>query len=183
MITLHLEKQGETITFFSDPDPTAPSVEFECTIAPGANGPDPHIHPMQTETFRVTQGRMRAIVEGNERIIEEGDSIVITPGQVHSFSNGDADRPLNLRITMEPALNFQWMLTEAARSAIRNGGSWKDAPLLEQAYILQQTIDEHALPKVPQLVTRILMGTLAGLAVVLRKTGEITPLARKRAAA
>ncbi len=123
---------------------------------------------------------MRAVVDGEERVIEEGETIVVAPGQTHTFTNPDPDRPLTMRITMEPALNFQWFLTEAARSAIRNGGSWKDAPLLETAYIIDQVIDEHDLPDLPPTVKRVLFRTLARLAVLLRKTGEIASLARGR---
>jgi quercetin dioxygenase-like cupin family protein len=176
MITLHLEGQGETLTFFSEPDPSASAVEFECTIAPGKVGPDPHIHPLQTETFLVTEGRMHAVVDGEERVVEEGDTIVVAPGQAHTFSNPDPDRPLTMRITIEPALNFQWFLTEAARSAIRNGGAWKDAPLLETAYIVDQVVDEHDAPGLPPALKRVLFWTLARLAVLLGRTREIAPL-------
>jgi quercetin dioxygenase-like cupin family protein len=177
MFTYNLEKQGESLTFFSDPDPTAPVVEFECSMAPGANGPEPHIHPLQTETFHVTQGEMLAVVDGEERRIRTGESIVVAPGQVHTFSNPDAGERLTMRITIEPALNFQWYLTEAARSAIRHGGSWKDLPLLEAGYILGQVMDEHELPGIPRFAQRLLFGSLSRLAVLLRKTGEIAPLA------
>jgi len=183
MITLNLEKQGETLTFFSEPDPSAPIIEFDCSIAPGKDGPDPHIHPLQTETFHVTEGQMRAVVDGEERIIDEGETIIVDPGQVHTFSNPNPDQPLTMRISIEPALNFQWFLTEAARSAIRHGGSWKDMPLLETAYILNQVIDEHDMPGLPAPAKRLLFGALAKIAVLLKKTGEIAPLPSTRAAA
>lgn len=178
MVTLHLEGQGETLTFFDEPDPSAPVLEFECTIAPGALGPDPHIHPLQTETFQVTQGRMRAVVDGEERVIDEGGTIVVTPGQVHTFSNPEPNHPLIMRISIEPALNFQWYMTEAARSAIRNGGKWKNTPLFEIAYIMDQVCDEYDMPGLPPVVKRVLFRTLARLAVLLRKTGEIAPLVK-----
>jgi quercetin dioxygenase-like cupin family protein len=176
MTTLHLEKQGESLTFFGEPDPLAQILEFECSMAPGKVGPEPHIHPLQTETFHVTKGRMHAIVDGQVRVLEEGETIVVEPGQVHTFSNADPEVPLTMRITIEPALNFQWYLSEAARSAIRNGGSWKDAPLLEVGYIVNQVIDEQDYPGFHPVVKRLIFGTLARLAVLLRRTGNITPL-------
>jgi len=176
MITLHLEEQGETLRFFGEPDPSAPIVEFECSIAPGKNGPDPHIHPLQTETFHVTQGRMLAVVNGEERLVREGETIIVGPGEAHTFSNPDPDTPLTMRITMEPALNFQWFLTEAARSAIRHGGHWKNMPLLETSYIVAQVMDEHDMPGMPVFLKRLLFGTLARLAVLLKKPGQIAPL-------
>lgn len=178
MITLHLKEQGETLTFFGEPDPTAPVVEFECSMAPGKAGPDPHIHPLQTETFHVARGQMLAVVEGEERLIGEGEKIVVAPGQVHTFRNPDPTGPLTMRITMEPALNFQWYMTELARSAILHGGNWKDIPLLAAGYIVSQVSDEHDFPGMPAVVKRLLFGTLAFVAVLLRRTGEIAPLVR-----
>jgi len=182
MITLDLKEQGETLIFFGDPDPTAPVLEFECSIAPGKTGPEPHMHPLQTETFRVTRGQMLAKVDGEERIVREGETLVVAAGRVHTFRNPDSTEPLTMRITIEPALNFQWFLTEAARSAIRHGGSWKDMPLLETSYIISQVSDEHDWPGMPRVAKRLLFGTLARLAVLLKKTGDVTPLGGRRAA-
>jgi quercetin dioxygenase-like cupin family protein len=93
MYIFDLKEHGEALTFFGEPDPSAPYVDFECTIAPGKNGPDPHIHPKQTETFYVTGGQMRAVVNGEEKIVQAGETIVIEPGLVHSFSNAKQDEP------------------------------------------------------------------------------------------
>lgn len=178
MIVLDLKEQGEKLTFFGPPDPNAPAVDFECTIAAGKMGPDPHIHPMQTETFRVTNGRMLAVVDGEAREIGTGEVLVVAPGQLHTFSNPDADEPLTLRITIEPALHFQWFLTEAARSAIRGGGRWKDASFLETCWIVNQVLDEHDFPGIPRALKRPLFGTLAAVAVLTRKTGKMERLVR-----
>jgi len=183
MITLKLTEQGKTLRFLGEPDPAADSVEFECTLDPGRAGPEPHVHPLQTETFRVTAGKMLAVVDGEEHLIPTGESIVIPPGKVHTFSNPDPAVPLDLRITMEPALNFQWFMMEVTRSGIRHGGSLKKAPLLEMAYILNQVIDEHEFPGMPPFVKRLLFGTLARMALALKKTGEIAPLSRHPTAA
>jgi mannose-6-phosphate isomerase-like protein (cupin superfamily) len=178
MIVLDLKEQGETLTFFSPPDPDAPMLEFECTIAPGAVGPEPHIHPRQTETFRITSGRMRAVVDGEEQEIGAGETLVVAPGQVHTFSNPDPDRPVTMRITIEPALHFQWFLTEAARSAIRGGGRWKDASFLETCWMLHQVADEHDYPGMPRALKRPFFGIVAALAVLMRKAGQVEPLVR-----
>jgi mannose-6-phosphate isomerase-like protein (cupin superfamily) len=176
MYVFDLKEHGEAITFFGEPDSSAPHIDFECTIAPGKDGPDPHIHPQQTETFQVTGGLMRAVVNGEERVLKAGETIVIEPGQVHSFSNASREEPLNLKIRMEPALNFQWFMMEAAASAIRNGGRWKDAPLLEICYIMNQVVDEHDIPRLPGPVKRVFVGMMARLAVLLKRTDKINPL-------
>lgn len=178
MIVLDLQEQGEKLTFFGPPDPGAARLDFQCTIAPGKLGPDPHIHPRQTETFRVTRGRMRAVVDGEELEIRAGETLVVAPGQVHSFSNPDPEEPLEIDGSIEPPLHFQWFLTEAARSAIRGGGRWKDASLLETCWILNQVADEHDYPGIPRALKRPLFGTLAALAVLTRKHRGVEPLER-----
>jgi len=118
------------------------------------------------------------VLDGEEREVGEGETLVVTPGQVHTFWNPDPDLPVTMRITIEPPLNFQWFPTEAARSAVRGGGRWKDASLLETAWILHQVVDEHDIPGILRPLKRPLFGVLAGLAVLLRKTGRIEPLVR-----
>ncbi len=174
--TFALEAQGETLTFFGEPDSAAPRLEFEVQIAPGAMGPTPHIHPKQSELFTVSTGQMLATVDGVEHLVGPGEELLVQPGAVHSFRNGSEAEPLVLRCTVEPALNFQWMLTESAKSAIRSGGRWKDASLLEGAYILRQIPGEYRLVGMPRPVESLLLGTLATLAVLLGKARNIEPL-------
>ena len=176
MITLNIEKQGETITFFSEPDNTSPSLEVEVRLAPGADGPGPHIHTRQAEIFQVVSGTMIAKVDGREIVIEAGETAIVEPGQVHSFKNGSATEPLLIRGKVEPALNFQWFLTEAAKSAIRAGGAWKDLPLLEVAYIMHQVRDEYRLAYIPFALQDLIFGGLSRLAVRRGRTKDIAPL-------
>jgi hypothetical protein len=87
--------------------------------------------------------------------------------------------PLVFRCTAEPALNLQWFLTEAARSAIRTGGgSWKKASLLEAAWILHQIPGEYRIAGMPAGGQTLLVGTMARAAVALGRTREIEPLRR-----
>ena len=175
VITLDVQPQGERFTFFSEPNPGAQRLEFEFVGSPGSPGPDPHIHARQVETFRVIEGEMHAKVGGQERVIRAGESLVVPAGQVHTFRNPSESEPLVIRISVEPALQFQWMMTEYARLAIANGGRWKDVPLLEAAYILHQTRDEHEIPGMPRLLTTVFLGSLAPLAVLLGKHRKISP--------
>jgi mannose-6-phosphate isomerase-like protein (cupin superfamily) len=176
VITLDVQPQGERFVFFSEPDPGAPSLEFEMTAAPGAGGPDPHIHAKQVETFRVVSGGMQATLGKEERIIRAGESLVVPAGQVHRWRNLSESEPLVVRIRVEPALQFQWMMTEYSRLAIANGGRWKDAPLLEVGYILHRTRDEHEIPGMPHILTSLFLASLAGLAVLLGRHRRISPL-------
>lgn len=172
-IELNLEKEGERFTFYSAPDPAAPSVEFENVLAPGAKGPEPHVHVIQKETFHVKSGKMIARVNGEERILGEGESIEIPAGIVHSFSNGSTTEPLVNRIVVEPALNFQWYIMEAAKLAIRNGGSWKNIPLIEAGYLMFLSRKENRDGRMPYFLQDVLFGALSLLAILTRKSKNI----------
>ena len=175
-IVLDLEKEGKRYTFFGDPDPDSPSLEFENVIPPGAIGPEPHVHMIQKETFHVISGKMSARVDGVERILSAGETIEVHAGVVHSFTNGSSTEPLVNRIVVEPALNFQWFMTEAVESAIRNGGSWKDIPLLEGGHLMFLARKENRDGRVPYFLQYILFGVLSLFAILTGKSKNISPM-------
>jgi quercetin dioxygenase-like cupin family protein len=178
-IVLNLEKEGEKFTFYGDPDSKAAAVEFNNVLAPGAKGPEPHVHTVQTETFHVISGTMIARVKGQEeKTLNPGEKIVIQPGEVHSFTNGSKDEPLVTRIVVEPALDFQWYITEAAKSGIRNGGSWKDMPLQEAGHLMWLSRDQQRVAGLPYFVLFLLFGTLSILARITGKAKNISPKPR-----
>jgi mannose-6-phosphate isomerase-like protein (cupin superfamily) len=175
-IVLDLEKEGKSYTFFGDPDPNSPSLEFENVIAPGDLGPEPHVHMIQKETFHVISGKMIARVGGEERILNAGETIEVPAGVVHSFSNGSSTEPLVNRIVVEPALNFQWFMTEAAKSAIRNGGSMKKIPLLEGGHLMFLARKENRDGTMPYFLQYILFGVLSLFAILTGKSKNISPM-------
>jgi len=83
----------------------------------------------------------------------------VPPGKTHTFSNGSKGDPLELRIVVEPALDFQWFMTEAVKSGLRNGGSQKDMPLLEAGRFPDPSF--HFDLSVPQ--SKLLMAHVWGL--------------------
>lgn len=175
MITLEVKQQGESIKFFSEADSSAVKVENEVTLAPGAEGPPAHIHLNQTETFNVVSGKVIAKLGKEEKVINAGEILVVAPGQSHTFYNGNETEPLVIHAVVEPALHFQWFLTEMAKSAIRAGGSWKEMPLLEVAHILHQARDEYQLSGMPVILQRVIFGSLSGVARLFGKTKNIAP--------
>ena len=178
-IVLDLKTEGEKFTFNGDPDCKAQAVEFHNVLAPGANGPEPHVHTVQTETFHVISGTMIARVKGQEEVVlGPGEKIVIPPGKVHSFTNGSKEEPLETRIVVEPALDFQWYISEAAQSAIRNGGSWKDLPLIEAGHLMWLSRDQQRIGGMPYVVQDLLFGTLSIMARITGKAKNIGPKPR-----
>jgi len=45
-----------------------------------------HRHARKHETFFVVKGRLRMLIDGQERILSEGETLVMPPGQEHSFT-------------------------------------------------------------------------------------------------
>ncbi|MCC5940556.1 MAG: cupin domain-containing protein [Balneolaceae bacterium] len=179
-IVLNLENEGECLTFYGEPDFSAPGVEFECVLAPGSKGPEPHIHTAQTETFHVVSGVMIARLKGQDEItLGPGETITVPEKIEHSFSNGSADEPLVTRIVVEPALDFQWFLSEAAKSAIRNGGNWKDMPLLEAGRLMWLSRDQQRVGGMPYVVQDILFGAISLLAMLTGRAKNIGPKPRR----
>ncbi|MCC5929517.1 MAG: cupin domain-containing protein [Cyclobacteriaceae bacterium] len=175
--TLNIEKEGEKLTFHSEPDCTAPFVEFDCVFTPGAKGPGFHVHPKQTETFYVVSGKMIGRIKGQkDKVLGPGETFVVPPGVIHNFSNGSKDQPLETRITLEPALHFQWFMIEAAKVAIHEKSSRNDISLLpEMAYIMWQCRDEQRIGGMPVFVENMLIGTLAFIARITGKAKKIAP--------
>jgi len=178
-IIFKMEKDGSTYIFHGEPDSSAPVVEFKSVLAPGAPGPEPHVHTKQKETFHVVSGTMIARVKGqDEKTLGPGEVIVVPPGIVHSFTNGSKDEPLINRITVEPALDFQWFMSEAAKLALKNGGSMKNIPLPEAGYLMWLSRDQQRIGGIPYFLQDVLFWALAMFARISGRTRNISPKPR-----
>ena len=76
-------------------------LEMEASYSGEAGMPPEHLHPKQAERFEVLEGRMRAIVDGEERVYEEGESFDVPPGTPHQMA---AEGPTRMRWEVKPAL-------------------------------------------------------------------------------
>jgi quercetin dioxygenase-like cupin family protein len=45
-----------------------------------------HRHDLKHETFFVMKGAVRMVIDGEEKVLREGDTLVMPPGQRHSFT-------------------------------------------------------------------------------------------------
>lgn len=74
---------------------------FEAIVAPG-NGPPPHIHSREEESFLVLEGEMTFQL-GEERIVaHEGTFLNMPIGSLHCFKN-ESDKVARLLISVAPA--------------------------------------------------------------------------------
>lgn len=103
---------GERFTFIE----TAASshgalLAFELDLRAGGGVPMPHVHPIQTETFRVLGGTVRFRVGRRSFIAVEGEVVEIAPGVLHGFAN-PGPGPARMRVDVSPALDMEQMLAE-----------------------------------------------------------------------
>jgi quercetin dioxygenase-like cupin family protein len=115
--TLENPVTGERFTFTH----TAASTDgellaFDFALKPGGAVPIPHVHPIQTERFEVTEGRMKFRVGFKTVIAEAGDVVEVEPGVMHSFANA-GDTEAKLRVEVRPALQMEQMFAEVVTMA------------------------------------------------------------------
>lgn len=82
--------------------------EWDSLVEPGGGPIDlPHRHPHLRETFRVIDGEMRFVINGEARVVKAGEDIVAPPGSVHAFQNVSA-KPVHMVSRFEPAEEGPW---------------------------------------------------------------------------
>jgi quercetin dioxygenase-like cupin family protein len=114
-------------------------VEFEVTMAPGAMGPPKHFHPCQDEGWKVLEGELSALVDGEWRTLAEGESLSIPPNTVHTLRNRSSQR-VRFRDSHEPALDFQDYIEALHRQAAAGKLTARMTPstLIHGAMVLRQ---------------------------------------------
>jgi quercetin dioxygenase-like cupin family protein len=115
--TLENPVTGERFTFTHTAAGTGGELlAFDFALRPGGEVPIPHVHPIQTERFEVTEGRMRFRVGLRTRLAGPGDVIEVRPGVAHAFANVGGDEA-RLRVEVRPALAMEEMLAEVVAMA------------------------------------------------------------------
>ena len=186
--TLENPVTGERFTFTE----TAASSDgellaFELGLRPGGAVPIPHVHPIQTERFEVTAGRMRFRVGFKTVIAEPGDVIEVEPGVMHSFANA-GEEEARLRVEVRPALAMEEMFAEVIAMARAGRMSKRGMPRnpLDLA-LLARTYDREAhAPFMTVGVQRLLLAPLVFAAKHLRSRhvgleGAVSPTVDARA--
>lgn len=80
-------------------------VEMDCTADAGS-GTIVHHHPEQEEDFRVAEGTLELLRDGEWRTVAAGESHTVPRGAVHAWRNGGST-PVRFVNVHRPALGFQ----------------------------------------------------------------------------
>jgi quercetin dioxygenase-like cupin family protein len=184
--TINNRVTGETITFVRTARETAGRlVELAFSVTPGGAPPAEHVHPHQSETFAVHQGRCRVRVDGVERELGPGDSASVPPGASHTWA---AASELRMTVTLEPALHADEFFEELF--ALANAGKVNAQGLptpLHFAVLLDDYRDLVYLAGVPVALQKAANAALAKLGRALgrgaKELAERAPTSASRAPA
>ena len=70
-------------------------------LEPQGAVPVAHVHPSTEEVFRVVEGSVRFVVEGEERWLRAGESVRVPAGHAHVAQN-PSDLPAHVQVEMSP---------------------------------------------------------------------------------
>ncbi len=145
---------------------------FELGLRPGGAVPIPHVHPIQTETFRVTAGLMRFRVGWRHVLAEPGDVVEVAPGILHGFANA-GEEEARVEVEVRPALAMEEMFAEVVALAEAGRMSRRGMPrnLLDLAALARRYDREAHAPFLGVAVQRLLLAPLVFAANHRRPAG------------
>jgi mannose-6-phosphate isomerase-like protein (cupin superfamily) len=100
-LDLHMSATGEHFRFHTSARRTG-VFGFTWTLAPGKSGPSEHVHPHETESFRMVSGTLRVWLDGEPRDLRPGDELAIPAGRPHRFYN-PGEEPAVVEVTLDGA--------------------------------------------------------------------------------
>jgi mannose-6-phosphate isomerase-like protein (cupin superfamily) len=68
------------------------------TVGPHRDGPSPHLHAAEDDSFYVLEGELTVLLEDEELVAGPGTFVLVPPGVTHTFANrgDDTVRMLNI---------------------------------------------------------------------------------------
>ena len=163
---------GETVTFQrTSADSDGELVIAEVTLEPGGSAAGVHVHPNQTETFRILDGTVGFRL-GRERLFATtGDTVTVKAGTAHTFWNTSESRA-RFVCEIRPALGFERLL-ETMFALARDGKTDRRGMPhpLRLAAIANHHHDDLQLPIVPPSVQRLAARFGAAAAWALAEVG------------
>jgi quercetin dioxygenase-like cupin family protein len=147
---------GETVTFQqTSADSAGEVVIAEVTLEPGGSVAGQHVHPHQTETFRILDGSVGFRLGHGRRVARTGETVVVEPGTAHAFWNA-GDGQAQFLCEIRPALGFERLLETMFALARDGKTNRRGLPHpLRLAAIADHHRDDVQLPILPLPVQRL----------------------------
>jgi mannose-6-phosphate isomerase-like protein (cupin superfamily) len=150
-------------------DSAGKRIEFEITMAPGAQGPPKHFHPRQQESWSVLEGELSVFVGDAWRTLSEGESLLIPPDTVHTLRNRSSCE-VRFRDVHEPALDFQDYIEALDREA--SAGTMTDRMTLSTLIHGATVLRQHRTTQLS--ASRVQRGAETVLSLIGRTVGQRT---------
>ena len=123
---------GQTVTFLSM---THEILRTRFDVASGHASDPRHVHPLQTESISVIEGRIRCkLPDGGDSVLGPGDHWNIQPGSPHTWTA--IDPQVTLRIDFRPAMRTRRFMTRLFGLASAGKVNSKGIPNLLQVAVL-----------------------------------------------
>ena len=134
---------------------------FDLYLPPGTHVPARHVHPVQTERFAVTAGRMRFTLGRRTVLAGPGETVVVPPGVPHWFGNAGSETA-QARVEVRPALRMEELLAASEGLGEPRRFLGVSVPRLsELALFMLEFQRELAVPDVPAFLVRAVLTPLA----------------------
>lgn len=156
--------QERTVVLVSGAESGGELVRADLWVPPGARVAAPHIHPYQTETFRVQEGRLGVRYGSDTSVVGVGASVEVPPGMVHDWWT-HGDEPARVLVEVVPARRFEelaltlWGLAAAGRTNARG----RPGPL-QLTLLAHEFRDDIRFTSPPERVQRLMYALLGPLA-------------------
>ena len=163
--TLSNPVTGERFTFIHTAASTGGELlAFDFALRPGGKVPIPHVHPIQTERFEVTEGAIRFRIGLKTFVAGPGEVIEAPPGVAHGFANA-GEGEARMRVEVRPALKMAEMFEEVVELAeagkLTKRGLPRN-PLTLAALARRYDLEAHA-PGLSVTAQRLLLAPLVWL--------------------
>ena len=140
-------------------------LQFEQFVQPHAPATVYHVHPKQSEFFRVVSGKMGVRVNGKTQILEAGSEVTVPPNTPHAMWNA-SEEELHQVIELRPAFRSETFF-ETIVGLERDGKlPERGAPNLLQIALVLLAFD-NPLAQPPRFIQLPLFGLLAGIGRLL----------------
>jgi len=111
---------GQEVTILLNGECTDGKLTAWINVNPPGDGPPPHYHSIEDETFYVLEGRAAFLVDSDWREVGPGGSAFMPHGSIHTFKNV-GDQPLRMFITTTPS-GFETFFARCAEEFAKPGG-------------------------------------------------------------
>lgn len=81
-------------------------LEIECWSPPSAAREPEHIHPFQSNIFRIISGACTFSIDGKEQVAGAGETVIIPPRTKHFFWNATDDTVVHYIQEFRPAMHI-----------------------------------------------------------------------------